>query len=264
MRFHSLSTPPGLSLRARLRGGGVAAGRGTGGRFRRRHRADPRRQLRRVPRAGEAEIRPSARFAGRPPAGRGFRRARLPRGKERRKPPRRAGGAVKPDEAMPPEGKGDPLTPGRSGSSGPGSIRVRNAGGGGAVALTTNHWSFQPVGAAAPGACRGLGSLPHRRLHPRRAQVEGPFPLPARGWGRPGPPALPRRARPAADARGGRGLRERHRSRRLGAPRRPRARQPALRRALGPPLAGRGAVRRSERLRNEPRADERLAITATT
>ena len=62
-------------------------------------------------------------------------------------------------------------------------------------------------------------------------------------------PGLFRPDRPAADARGSRGVSGRHGRRRLRAADRPPAGQPALRRALGPALARPGPVRREPRLR---------------
>ena len=56
-------------------------------------------------------------------------------------------------------------------------------------------------------------------------------------------------------------LPERHLARRLGAPDRPPARLAALRRALGTPLARRGALRRLQRLRARLRPAQRLALS---
>ena len=110
-----------------------------------------------------------------------------------------------------------------------------------------DHWAFQtPLRPAVPAVGRpGLGQEPDRRLHRRRASSErGLTPQPPadkRVWLRRvsldliGLPPTPRGARRVPRRRLGRGLRE---------GRRPAARQPAVRRALGPALDGHLALQR--------------------
>ena len=74
------------------------------------------------------------------------------------------------------------------------------------------------------------------------------------------PPRHVRPDRPAADARGGRRVPDRHVARRLREGGRPAARLAALRRALGPALARRGPLRRLQRARREHRVRQRLAV----
>ena len=93
-----------------------------------------------------------------------------------------------------------------------------------------------------------VGAEPDRPLRAREARSRRDVAL-ARG--RPGHPhqaALDRPDGAAADARGGRRLRRRHRPEGVRKARRPPARQPALRRADGPALARRRPLRRQQRV----------------
>ena len=124
------------------------------------------------------------------------------------------------------------------------------------------HWAFQPVKKAVPPtvARRGLGDEPDRRLRPREARRAR---LASRAAGRArrmAPPRHVRPDRPAADARGGRGVRGRPSPRRRRAGGRSAAGQPALRRALGAALARRGPLRRDRGLRIRPPHPRRLAV----
>ncbi len=94
---------------------------------------------------------------------------------------------------------------------------------------------------------RRLGGRRHRPLHRRRSQGQGPDPDARRRPPHAHPPRHLRPHRAAADAGRDRGLRRRPGSGRLRAAGRPPARLAALRRAVGPPLAGCGALRRHRR-----------------
>ena len=125
------------------------------------------------------------------------------------------------------------------------------------------HWAFQPVTKAEPpdGPRRGLGPDPGRRLRPGEARSDAAGRPPRRPSRRElDPPGHVRPDRPAADARGGRGLRRRPVARRLRAGGRPAARQPALRRAVGAALARRGPVRGDRGVRVRPAHPRRLAV----
>ena len=124
------------------------------------------------------------------------------------------------------------------------------------------------LGVPAPraGAGAGLtGVRPPGRPLPRGVPAErGPD---RRAAGRQPDAAAARLSRPdrsAADARAGAGVPGRHRARRLGAVDRQAAGFAPLRRALGPALDGRRALRRHRRVRAGLRPPERLAATATT
>ena len=113
---------------------------------------------------------------------------------------------------------------------------------------------------AAEGPRRGLVPHPRRSVHPGPPRSPGARARPARRPPHAHPPGLLRPDRPAADARGGRGLRRRPVARRLRGPDRSAPEQPPLRRALGAALARPGPVRREPRLRAGLRPPVRLPL----
>ena len=127
--------------------------------------------------------------------------------------------------------------------------------------------SREALGVHPSGASRGaaheparLGPQPDRRLHPRAPR---PSESEAFARSRPRHPAAPPEPRPdrsAAHARGTRRLPRRPQPERLREAGGPPAGLAALRRALGPHLAGRRALRRFQRLR-EGRAALRLVLS---
>ncbi len=121
------------------------------------------------------------------------------------------------------------------------------------------YWAFQkPVRAPVPvviRASRIRSTLPGKDA-PREGAQAG-------AAGRPHHALAPRLSGPdraAADARRDGRVPGRHVAGCLGATDRPAARLAALRRALGPALAGRGALRRFQRLRARFRPAQRLAL----
>ena len=123
-------------------------------------------------------------------------------------------------------------------------------------------WAFLPLKRPPEPAVKDAALAAHadRLVRPGEAGREG---ADAERPGRPAqadPPGVLRPARPAADAGGGRGVRRRPRPRRLRQADRPAARQPALRRALGPALARPGPLRREPRLRARLRPADRLPL----
>ena len=106
-----------------------------------------------------------------------------------------------------------------------------------------------------------LAAQSDRRVPARGADEQGPDAVAARRSAHADPPRVSRSARPAADARGGRRLRQRHVAGRLAAARRSAARLAALRRALGAALARPRPLRRLRRLRVRRRSPERLALS---
>ena len=161
------------------------------------------------------------------------------------------------DNTMPPEGAGDPLSPRRSGSSAPGSIREP----GGprrpqARAPAGEHWSFRPPRRPALPAVKNAGwprnPIDHFVL--ARLEKEGLSPSPEADRA-----TLIRRLSldltglPPTIAEVDAFLAD-HASRRLRAAGRPAARLASLRRMLGPPLARSRPLRRHQRLREGPRA----------
>ena len=147
-----------------------------------------------------------------------------------------------PSERMPPPKSHRVLTAGpegdaeavdRRGGEVPGALGVRRA-----------RAARAAGGDAAAAGC----AMPIDRFVLAKLEADGPA---AVARGRPGhadPPPVARPARPAADGRGGRGVRRRSRPEGLREPGRAPAREPALRRAPGPRLARRGPLRRHERL----------------
>ena len=119
------------------------------------------------------------------------------------------------------------------------------------------HWSFIPPTrpAVAGGEGRGVGPQPDRRVRPGRAGEARPEAGPGGRPPHPGPPAEPRPDRPAADAGGRRGVRQRQVAGRLREVRRQAAGLAALGRAPRPLLARRRPLRRHARhpLRQLPR-----------
>ncbi len=106
----------------------------------------------------------------------------------------------------------------------------------------------------------GLGAQPDRRLHPGRAGGEGPGARAGGGSTHLRPPRDVRPDRAAADAGGDRRLSQGRFAGRLREAGGPAAGPAGVRRALGPPLAGRGPLRREPRLRDEHAAAQRLAL----
>ena len=101
-----------------------------------------------------------------------------------------------------------------------------------------------PPPRAARGDRRRLAAERDRPVRPGRAGGEGPQAGARRRQGHARSPALFRPHRPAADARGGRRVRRRHDAGGLRGARGSPAGLAPLRRALGPPLARRGPLRR--------------------
>ena len=128
--------------------------------------------------------------------------------------------------------------------------------------LRKEHWAWQPVKAAQPPAVRDaawplcdvdrfvLAKLEDKGLKPV-AEADKAALVPA---------GLLRPDRPAADAGRGRGVRERQSPRRLREAGRQAARFQAVRRALGPALAGRRPLRRIDRLGPQRPLFLRLAV----
>ena len=107
--------------------------------------------------------------------------------------------------------------------------------------------SARASGPAADGEERGLGRVANRPLRVGQARGGRPDLAAARRRGHADPPRHVRPDRPAADAGGGRGVRDGQLSAGLRAARESAARLAALRRALGPALARRGPLRRDRR-----------------
>ena len=113
---------------------------------------------------------------------------------------------------------------------------------------------------APEGQERALDQDTSRSLHRRKDGGGGRLAESAGRPPRPHPPRLLHAHRPAAQPRGSRGVRERQGGRRLSQADRPSPRQPALRRALGPPLARPGPLRREPWLRARLRPADRLPL----
>jgi hypothetical protein len=107
---------------------------------------------------------------------------------------------------------------------------------------------------------RRLAARRQRPLPPGPPGAEGARTGPRRGPGHPPPPCHVRPDRPAADARGDRGVPRGHLARRLREGGGPAARLAGLRRALGAALAGRGPLRGIDRVGAEPPLPARLAL----
>ena len=133
------------------------------------------------------------------------------------------------------------------------------------TAAERRHWAFQPRKDPAPptfsaAARQGLGEDADRRLHAGRTQESGTETRAGRRPRHADPPRHLRPHRPAAHARRDRRLRRRPVAERLGESGGPPAGLAALRRAVGPPLAGRGPLRRERRLRVRHAPPRRLAL----
>ena len=117
------------------------------------------------------------------------------------------------------------------------------------LAKGREFWSFRPPKKSAPpaGEAGGLAARRHRPLPPRGARSPRARPGRRRRPAEAPSPGDVRPHRPAAHARGARRLPRGRLPRRLRQGRRSAARLAPLRRALGPALARRGAVRRVER-----------------
>ena len=169
----------------------------------------------------------------------------------------RADHVRRPDEVMPPPKHGKKLSAARDRAA----HRLDPPGG-----PYAKHWSYvKPVRPALPGG-QDAGLAQERR------STASSWPGSRREGLKPSPEAdryalirrvVARPDRPAADARGGRRLRQRRPTRRLRKARRPPAGQAGLRRALGPAVARPGPLRRLGRLRRRPAAHD-LGSFATT
>ncbi len=126
-------------------------------------------------------------------------------------------------------------------------------------------WSFRPLERPAPPdldpADRARVRTPVDAFILAGLRSAGPDAFPRGRSPDPDPPPHLRPDRPAADARGGRGVPGRPAARRLREAGRPPPGQPALRRALGAALARRGPLRRHPRLRQGPAPAQRLAVS---
>ena len=171
------------------------------------------------------------------------------------------------DWRMPPEGEGAAAL-GRGDRAAEGVDRRRGAGPRRDGARRPPHALGLPDAGPARGPRgrgRGLGPQPDRRVPRRRARGARAQAAPRRRQGDAPPPRLPRPDRPAPDARGAARLPRRPLPGRLREGRRSPARQPAVRRALGPALDGRLAVQRLGRLsaRRSARASRTSGAGAT-
>ncbi len=121
----------------------------------------------------------------------------------------------------------------------------------------SGHWPTPPSRPprTTPGAVRRSTASSRSSSTP-----EGAHPQPSGRPPNPDPPGLVRPRRPAADARGGRGVRQRPVARRLREGRRSAPGEPELRRALGAALARPRPVRREPRLRARLRPAHRLPL----
>ncbi len=217
--------------------------------IRSRCQAGPCKALRLLPWGGAAEGGIAARHGRRGDQGRSGRAGRGPR-QVRRKPAlscrdRRRGRrthAPAQAAAAAPTGRSPPrLDRFRRRRAGPGSPL------GARPALV-----LRPAAAArlARGPERRVGTQPDRPIPPRPAGARRDRALARSRSHHAAPPRPPRPDRPAALARRGRRLPRRRSPRRLRAGRRPPARLPAFRRAMGKALAGPRPLRRLQRLQH--------------
>ena len=227
--------------------------------------ADPGREVRELPRAEEAIVEPEAGQPGGDAQGGRLGpgdRARAAGGEPGRPggraSSRRAEDAAEGEAARRGGGHADAV--GRHGRPVAGRMPGSRLGGAGDSAA--EHWAFRPVRPASPPRGQGsvVGPVAGRRVRPGPAGGQGDRPVAA---GRPPHAHPPRHHRPLghpADARGGRGVRGRHRAGCLRPADRPPAGLAAIRRALGPPLARRRPIRRHQGLRLHPGAAVSLLL----
>ena len=156
------------------------------------------------------------------------------------------------------------------------------------------HWDAAPVASSAPARSVNAGpALEHSPLPPGardywafKLPVQAPLPMAAAHWTNPidrflektraskglaggtargsphaRAPGVPRPDWPAADARSDGGVPRRHGAGLVGTVDRHAARLAALRRAMGPSLAGCRPLRRYQRLRGRPRPAQHLALS---
>ena len=219
-----------------------------------------------LPRRPQAEVRPAARRSSLALKGRQARRISCPARPPKACSSTRSAADERRHAKMPEEG--DPLKPEEialirqwidEGAKAPADEAIPVRAG---IAL-----GVQAAGAAggAAGEERGLGAQPDRRVRRRRAR--NPRTVAAARGGQAGasPACHARPHRPAAHARRAARVSRRHFSRCIRKGRRPSARQPALRRTLGPALDGRLAIQRLGRLRQGgPRSASRTSGAGAT